>query len=118
MSLTEREKEIAWECWSERSGMTIIEMFNLFLSRIRKGQEAIGWYFNDGVNRSIALSTNEKDRAIPVFTIPPASPDCSELVEALEKIKSHDVSHDAQFKMKHIALVTLANHAKRMKGGE
>jgi len=125
--LTDKEKAIALECYRDyiEEGISRVDMFDLFLSRIREEQEAIGWYFNDGINRCIAMSTDEKERSVPVFITPPAAPDCSELVEALNMTLEWidavpmDTVLPAMpgFDRDYVDSI-LANHAKRMKGEE
>lgn len=117
VSLTEREKEIALESWGIAfdKRLHVAEMFDLFLSRIREEQEVAAeiipftgvWlyrYYPDGTK---------------FFTIPPAPApsgnssecDCSELVEALNKVMPACVCANQARRI-------IANHAKRMKGEE
>jgi len=128
--LTDKEKEIAREVAAEytRSGMTLADSYSLFLSRIREEQEAVLYQCTGcgRVTESIDDDWNvlklggfrsccpERDMR-PLFTIPLAAPDCSELVEALERIARHECGDDFH---QVIAERALANHAKRMKGDE
>lgn len=134
MSLTEREKEIALECihkytYSNHTMQGFYELtleefyliFYLFLSRIREEQEAYILLVEEGTGKDI-----------PLFITPPAAPcDCSELVEALKDavtrmdrargiLTNEMPSANCNWGMLETDTLhkALANHAKRMKGGE
>jgi hypothetical protein len=82
----ERIDEIALECWnyylSNISLFTISDMFQHFLSRIREEQEAVA-YVVDLPDESYVCFPNEmheyieSHRKTPLFTIPPAAPECN-----------------------------------------
>jgi len=129
--LTDKEKEIALECWNRfaefdhyknevmpKEEMT--EFVGDFLSRIREEQEAISGITLAVIGRSHFGNPIPSEwysaakELLSRFTIPPAAPDCSELVEALNRItelNSWEAIHT-------IVYQTLANHAKRTKGEE
>lgn len=140
MSLTQEQKKIALECLEEsadhydsvatiKAKMIWERGINNFLSRIREGQEAVGivrmtkthdprpvpkWI---GTSLHIVMDLKDGDK---LFTTPPAAPcDCSELVEAINKVLSMQ-PYMATKVMEVCDILTeaLANHAKRMKGEE
>lgn len=133
MNLTEREKEIADEVWIKYSQTDahINEMFGEFLSRLCEEQEAVAYshktigYLDQNYKfhpiYSDICAESEKEKWIPLFTIPPAAPDCKELVEALEesnsllvKILLGETDLKEIEEQTHDNRTDLANHAKRM----
>lgn len=62
----------------------MVEIFDLFLSRIREEQEVYGWHLTSHImtNFSRHKQTADKYENIPLFTIPPAAPDCNQIVSA------------------------------------
>jgi len=135
--LTDKEKAIALECYRDyiEEGISRVDTFDRFLSRIREEQEAIAWIdeYNWLIRKkptSIAGVTGTVFK--PLFTTPPAAPDCSELVEALKGMLAivsdssgvtgyhiNGVVADwGEFDEVNAALQALANHAKRTKGEE
>jgi len=143
MSLTEREKEIALECHKELRQSDFIvrpeRLCDLFLSRIREEQEASGVIEDYGyrLGSYVRLLQGELPTGTKLFTTPPAAPcdngskqdcNCSELVETLKKMSNAvdnlGYCEGGQEGRVHLENMTeyadkaLANHAKRMKGGE
>lgn len=142
MKLTqERINEIALECWENFACVShdcdpavyeedAISFAELFLSRLREEQEAVAWVYKriGGYNedRLVARMPSEVggdidpypdtwERLYPLFTIPPAAPECKELVEALEYIK--DIPSEGLLdseKKSTIASVILAKHKASM----
>lgn len=102
MRLTEQQKEIAKECFERylkhAPSVSAEAMFDLFLSRLREKQEAVATVivYNDTVSISASagmLSKLKEMNGLALFTIPPAAPDCKELVEALEMVVEYFKPH-------------------------
>lgn len=98
MSLTQEQKAIADECYSllGDGDLSVREMFDDFLSRIREEQEAaclVGVIAPHAAgNVRFIATTDGSEWRFPIgtklFTIPPAAPECEARIKFLEESRN------------------------------
>jgi len=122
MSLTEREKEIVLECGRKYLGIVREESIQAFAKECfsRICEESEKGYVKDVPDHCDRIVWKGR-----YYHLNNMTPDCSELVEALEHILEYwnkdtneDAMADAPHHIEYSAGEALANHTKRMKGGE